>query len=192
VYTAATVFNLVFSALTLDNELLLVEHGLDGKRANGLILGVLMLSGLSANVVAGYLARHRLLGKFLGAEVAILAASLVLFLFVTNLGLAAVYAVLLGVSGGVVTVIYFAVHGRTYGRMRLGSIQATVQVLSVFASANGPVLLAFVREQGNGTAPFFYAFTGIALLLAVAAWVVRPPTRAGAEAVPPPAEEEVW
>ena len=176
VYTAAaTVFNLVFSALTLDNELLLVEHGLDGKQANGLILGVLMLSGLPANVVAGYLARHRPLGKLLGAGVAILAASLVLFPFVTSLGLAAVYAVLLGVSGGVITVIYFAVYGHTYGRTHLGTIQATVQVLSVFASATGPVLLAFVREQGNGTAPFFHAFAGIALVLAVAAWAVRPP-----------------
>jgi hypothetical protein len=50
---SATLFNLVFSALTLDNEALLVEHGLDGARANDLILGVLMVSGLPANLVAG-------------------------------------------------------------------------------------------------------------------------------------------
>jgi MFS family permease len=54
VYTlAAVLFNLVFSALTLDNEALLGEHGLDGRQANDLILGVLMVSGLPANVVAG-------------------------------------------------------------------------------------------------------------------------------------------
>jgi hypothetical protein len=39
------------------------------------------------------------------------------------------------------------------------------------------VLLAFVREQGNGTAPFFYAFAAVTLVLAIAAWVVRPPVR---------------
>ena len=178
VYTAAaTVFNLIFSALTLDNELLMQEHGLDGKQANGLVLGVLMVSGLPANVVAGALARRRPLGKLLGAGVAILAASLLLFPFVTALGLAAVYAVLLGVSGGVVTVIYFAVYGHTYGRTHLGSIQATVQILSVLASASGPVLLAAVRERGNGTGPFFYSFALVSLVLAVAAWVVRPPVR---------------
>jgi MFS family permease len=193
VYTAAaTVFNLVFSALTLDNELLLQEHGLDGKQANGMILGVLMVSGLPANVAAGYLARYRPLGKLLGAGVLILAASLLLFPFVTSLGLAAVYAVLLGVSGGVITVIYFAVYGHTYGRTHLGSIQATVQVLSVFASATGPVVLAFVRERTAGsTAPFFYAFAAVALVLALAAWGVRPPARAVAVIVPP-VEEEVW
>ncbi|QJX00980.1 MFS transporter [Frigoriglobus tundricola] len=172
---AATVFNLVFSALTLDNESLLVEHCLDGKQANELILGTLMFSGLPANVVAGSLARRRPLGKLLGGGVAILAASVLLFPFVTTLGLAVVYAVLLGVSGGVVTVIYFTVYGHTYGRTHLGSIQATVQVLSVFASASGPVLLAAVREQGNGTGPFFYGFAAVALVIAVAAWVVRPP-----------------
>ncbi len=60
VYTlAATLFNLVFSALTLDNEALLVEHGLDGRQANDLILGVLMVSGLPANIIAGWLARRR-------------------------------------------------------------------------------------------------------------------------------------
>lgn len=179
VYTAAaTVFNLVFSALTLDNELLLQEHGLDGKRANGLILGVLMVSGLPANVVAGYLARNRSLGKLLGAGVAILAASLVVFPLVSSLGLAAAYAALLGVSGGFITVVYFAVYGHTYGRTHLGTIQATVQVLSVFASASGPVLLALVRDQGSGTDLFFYGFAVVALGLAASAWVVRPPARA--------------
>lgn len=190
VYTAAaTVFNLAFSALTLDNELLLREHGLDGKHVNGLVLGVLMVSGLPANIVAGYLARNRSLGKLLGAGVAILAAALALFPFVNSLGLAAVYAALLGISGGFITVVYFAVYGHTYGRTHLGSIQATVQVLSVFASASGPVLLAFVRDQGNGTAPFFFCFAAIAVVLAVSAWVVRPPVRA---AVPTPETEEVW
>jgi MFS family permease len=80
VYTlAATVFNLVFSALTLDNEALLVEHGLDGRQANDLILGVLMVSGLPANIVAGWLARRRPMGKLLAAGVATLALSLAVF-----------------------------------------------------------------------------------------------------------------
>jgi MFS family permease len=180
VYTAAaTVFNLVFSALTLDNELLLQEHGLDTQDANGLVLGVLMVSGLAANGAAGYLARTRPLGRLLAGGVGLLAASLVLFPLVSSLGLAALYAVLLGVSGGVITVIYFAVYGHTYGRTHLGSIQAAVQVLSVFASALGPVLLALVREQNGGsTAPFFFAFAVVALVLAGAAWRVGPPTRA--------------
>jgi MFS family permease len=192
-YTAAaTVFNLTFSALTLDNELLLTEHGLDGAEANKLVLGVLMVSGLPANIAAGYLARTRPLGKLLGGGVLILAASLAFFPLVTSLPGAAVYAVLLGVSGGVITVVYFAVYGHTYGRTHLGSIQAVVQVLSVFASATGPVLLATVRRwNGGDTAPFFYAFAALTVALAAAAWVVRPPTGTDLPAEVP-AQEETW
>jgi MFS family permease len=148
-----------------------------------------MLSGLPANVVAGYLARNRPLGKLLAGGVALLAVSLALFPFVNSLGLAALYAALLGASGGVITVIYFAVYGHTYGRTHLGTIQATVQVLSVFASASGPLVLAWVRARGDGTALFFYLFAGVTLVLAVAAWVVRPPARVPAPVVD---EEGAW
>lgn len=191
VYTlAATAFNLVFSALTLDNQQLLQEHGLDGKQANDMILGVLMVSGLPANILAGYLARHYPLGKLLAAGVVLLAASLLLFPLVNSLGLAALYGALLGAAGGVITVIYFAVYGHTYGRTHLGGIQATVQVLSVFASAIGPVLLAVTRERNEGvTAPFFYTFAVVALVLAVAAWVVKPPVGGAAPVVE---EEGTW
>jgi MFS family permease len=174
---SATLFNLVFSALTLDNEALLVEHGLDGRQANDLILGVLMVSGLPANIVAGWLARRRPMGKLLGAGVATLAVSLTVFPAVRSVGMAAGYAVLLGVRGGIITVIYFAVYGHTYGRTHLGVIQAVVQVLSVLASATGPLVLAACREYAGGTAPFFYAFATAAAVLAVLAWVVPAPVR---------------
>lgn len=193
VYTAAaTLFNLTFSALTLDNVLLLEEHGLDGVKANEVILGVLMVSGLPANLIAGALARRRPLGKLLAAGVAILALSLAVFPLIGSLAAAIVYAVLLGVSGGVITVIYFAVYGHTYGRLHLGSIQAVVQVLSVFASAIGPVILAAVREWNNGsTNPFFFAFAAVTVFLAIAAWFVPVPNRA-APASAAVDESEVW
>ncbi|HEV3386485.1 MAG TPA: MFS transporter [Gemmata sp.] len=177
VYTAAaTIFNLTFSALNLDNELLLKEHGLDGAKLNDLILGILLVSGLPANMIAGTLARHKPLGKLLAAGVAVLAASLAFFPFIGSLATAIVYAVLLGVSGGVITVIYFAVYGHTYGRLNLGSIQAVVQVLTVFASAMGPVILAEVRKWNNGsTSPFFFAFSAVTVMLAFAAWFVPQP-----------------
>ncbi len=175
---AATVFNLTFSALTLDNAQLLREHQMDPNQTNNIVLGILMLMGFPANIVTGLLARSLPLGKILGVGVLILALSLAMFPFVTTPVGAGIYAGLLGVSGGVITVIYFSVYGHTYGRTHMGSIQSVVQVLSVLASAIGPVILAYIREKNEGnTSPFFYLFAGITLVFAIAVWVVRPPKR---------------
>jgi hypothetical protein len=138
-----------------------------------------MASGLPANVIAGWLARRRPMGKLLAAGVAILALSLVVFPAVRSVGMAAGYAVLLGASGGVITVIYFAVYGHTYGRTHLGVIQAVVQVLAVLASATGPLVLAGCRAYVGGTTPFFYTFAAVAAVLALLAWVVPAPARSG-------------
>jgi MFS family permease len=173
---AATLFNLTFSALTLDSEALLNEHGLDGAKTNPIVLGVLMVSGLPANIVAGFLARRMAYGKLLAGGLAMLAVSLLLFPFVNSVALAGVYAACLGVSGGVITVIFFAVYGHTFGRTHLGGIQSVVQVLTVFASAIGPVVLALVRDRNEGvTFPFFYACAAISLGCTVLAWQVRTP-----------------
>lgn len=179
---SATLFNLVFSALTLDNEALLVEHGLNGRQMNDLILGILMVSGLPANMIAGWLARRQPMGRLLAVGVALLALSLALFPAVRSLGMATAYAALLGVSGGIITVIYFAVYGHTYGRGHLGVIQAVVQVLAVLASATGPVLLAASRQYAGQTAPFFYAFGIAAAVLAVLTWIVPVPVKIASSA----------
>lgn len=165
---AATAFNLVFSALTIDAEALLQEHGLNGD-AKGAVLGAMMLSGLVANLAAGFLSRSWPLGKLLAVGVLMLAASLLAFPFVASIGGAVAYALLLGAAGGVITVMYFAVYGHTYGRAHLGSIQSFVQVLSVLASAAGPILLSLVRTgNGGGTDPFFFAFAAVSAALAIA------------------------
>jgi MFS family permease len=181
VYTVAgTLLNLVFSAVTLDNEQLLRERGLAGGQADQTILAALFLSGLPANLVAGWLGRRVALKKLLAFGSVCLAAALVAFPFVTSLLTAAAYASLLGVSGGFITVVYFAIYGHTYGRTHLGAIQAAVQVCSVIASALGPVVLSACREYTGTTGPFFLGFAVVAVVFSLLSWVVPPPTRPGA------------
>lgn len=177
---ASTCFNLVFSALTLDVEPLMTEHGLDGKAVKGVVMGAMFVSGLPANLLAGFLARRLPLGKMLAVGVAALGLALVAFPLVRSVEWAVGFGVLLGVAGGVITVVFFAVYGHTFGRTHLGGIQAVVQVLAVLASAVGPVLLAWVRaETGGDTTPFFLAFAVVSAVLGVLAWVVRPPKASG-------------
>jgi hypothetical protein len=180
VYTAAgALLNLVISAVTLDNESLLAERGLAGSRAEETILAALFLCGLPANLLTGWLARRVPLPTLLAAGSGLLAAAVVAFPFVGSVPAAAGYAGVLGASGGVITVVYFAIYGHAYGRAHLGAIQAAAQVCSVFASAAGPVVLASVRESTGGSGPFFFGFAAVAALLGVLCRVVRPPVVKG-------------
>jgi MFS family permease len=176
-YTAAAAgFTLAFSGLTLDNELLLKEHGLNDAGTNQLVLGVMMLAGLPANLAAGAAARRRPPGRVLGVGMLVLAVALAGFPAVRSVAAAAAYAAVLGAAGGVVTVGYFAAYGHAYGRTHLGGLQAAGQVATVLASAVGPLLLAAVRDAAGGdTTAFFVASAVGAVALGTAALAVRPP-----------------
>jgi MFS family permease len=175
---AGCLFNFVFSALTLDNQSLLREHGLDADKINQTVLIVLMVSGLPANILAGWLARRRPVGKLLAVGMAILAVSLFIFPVVRSKEMAIGYAALLGASGGIITVVWFALYGHTYGRPHLGGIQGVAQILSVLASAAGPVALSGSREYLGGSGWYFYLFGGASVIFAILSWRVRPPVLA--------------
>ncbi len=75
------------------------------------------------------------------------------------------------------TVLFFAYWSRAYGRRELGRIQGSAQALTVFASAVGPLFLAYSKSATGSYAACFYGIAILVGLLACASWVVRCPTR---------------
>ena len=98
------------------------------------------------------------------------AGSLLVFPTVATTAGAVGYAALLGVAGGLVTVVYFAVYGSAFGRSSLGLIQAAAQVVTVFASAAGPVLLTECKDVFGSYDPLFFVAGALALGLGLSAW----------------------
>jgi hypothetical protein len=108
---------------------------------------------------------------------AVLAAALLALPLVRTYTHVVLYAVAMGISGGVVTVVFFSVWGQTFGRSHLGRIQGCAQMLTVFASAVGPLLLA---ETIRHTGSYDLIFDGLAVavaLLGIASWYVALPSR---------------
>jgi hypothetical protein len=94
------------------------------------------------------------------------------------------FAALIGVGGGVCTVVFFAVWPAAFGRAHLGNVQGAAQVLTVCASALGPVLLA-IGERGRGSySATFLMMTPLVLVLALACVAVRLPRAADASGTP--------
>jgi hypothetical protein len=78
--------------------------------------------------------------------------------------------------------VFFSFWGRAYGRAHLGRIQGAAQILTVLASAVGPLLLAQCVAWTGSYATAFYALAGVVATLGVAAVAV--PLPAGAAARP--------
>jgi MFS family permease len=169
----AALFNLMLSAITLFAERLLTTRGFpaEGKtQAIELMLGVMTFAGLPANLLGGWLAGRVALGRLMAVGMAALAGALLMFPFVADVSSAAGFGALLGVSGGLVTVVFFAVYGTGYGRANLGVIQSAAQVVTVLASAVGPVLLTGSQRVFGSFDPLFFVAGALALGLGLAAW----------------------
>jgi cyanate permease len=89
------------------------------------------------------------------------------------------FAVVMGLAGGFVIVIFFSVWAETFGRAHLGRIVGLAQMMTVLASAVGPLLLAGCRALTGSYAAVFFVLSGVVVLLAVAAWVVKLPPPVG-------------
>jgi MFS family permease len=172
---AMALFNMVWSAVTLFSESILKDHGLED--AFILVMAVLVFSGLPTNLIAGWLSTRWSMGRLLSVGMVVLAVSLASFPWVTTTAQAVGYAAGMGIAGGVVTVVFFAIYGRAFGRASLGAIQAAAQVVSIFASALGPVVLTSYRAWHGSADPLFLSAAVLAGGFAAACWFVKLPHR---------------
>lgn len=180
---SSAVFNLVFSGVSLFAEAILRERGFYDPATFRAAMGTLALGGLIANLVGGYLAGRVRHGRLMAVSMLTVAAALVVLPLSRSAAGALAFAALIGVGGGVVTVVFFAAWAAAFGRAHLGKIQGAAQVLTVLASALGPVLLALGERHGGSYSAVFLALAPILLLLAIACWLVPIPQAAGAKGV---------
>ena len=174
---AASLFNMIFSGFTFFAQDVLAEHDFDAEIFRT-VMAMLALSGIVFNLLGGWLlSKSWPLGRVLAAGMVLLALSLAVFPLVRSTGGILGFGLVIGSAGGVITVVFFAMYNALYGRRNLGQIQGVAQVLSVFASALGPLLLAECRER-TGSHLFLFATTAIAAVaFAVACWFVPAPRR---------------
>jgi MFS family permease len=105
--------------------------------------------------------------------------------FLTTLPQLWAFAALMGLSGGMITVIFFAIWRHAYGAAHLGRIQGAAQMLTVLASAIGPLLFAKSVELTGSYMPVLRVLAIVVALLGIAALRVHLPTKlARVEAAP--------
>jgi len=173
---ATAIYNLVVSGIGLFNESILAERGFAAKVYHQ-ALAVTAITSLAGNFLGGWLCARWSPNRLMALAMGLLTLALLVLPFLRTVPQVMLWAVFMGVAGGFVIVIFFSFWSRTYGRAHLGKIQGAAQMLTVLASAVGPLLLAKTVDATGSYAPVFYVLAAVIALLAVAAWVVRIPQR---------------
>jgi sugar phosphate permease len=175
---ASSTYGLVSSGISLFNESILTERGFDYQTFyNSLI--IVAMTGLLGNFVGGWLTDRWRMNRLMAVTMFLLMLALIALPSVQTVTHVMIYATVMGLAGGLVTVLFFAFWSRVYGRRELGRIQGSAQAMTVFASAVGPLLLALSKDVTGSYAACFYGIAILVGLLACASWAVPVPDAAG-------------
>src|SRR5262245_41811159 len=173
---SSSMFGLVYSGISLFNQSILEQRGFDASVYHT-VLVISTLLGLAANFGGGWLASRWSIQRLMGVGMAVLGSALFALPLVRTYLHVVLYGAAMGVSGGVVTVVFFSVWGQVYGRRHLGKIQGSAQMMTVFASALGPLLLAETLKHTGSYDSIFYGLAVVVMALGVSSWLVRLPSR---------------
>lgn len=173
---SSSMFGLVYSGIALFNQSILEQRGFDASTYHS-VLVVSTLIGLAANFGGGWLASKWPIQRVMGIGMAALAAALLLLPAVRTFSHVMVYAAIMGAAGGVVTVVFFSVWGQIFGRSHLGRIQGGAQMMTVLASALGPLLLAGTLHRTGSYELIFYGLAAVVAGLGIGSWIVALPAR---------------
>lgn len=176
---SAAVFNLIFTGVTTFAEAIVKERKYFNENTFLQAGMTLAFGGLVANFAGGYFARKVPHGRLMAIGMFTVAAALVILPLGRSTAALMTYALLMGVAGGVVTVVFFGCWAKAFGRAHLGRIQGAAQVMSVLASALGPVILALGERERGSISATFLLMAPVVAGLAVICWLVRVPVAAG-------------
>ena len=172
---ATSLFGLVSSGLGLFNEAVLAERGFD-QQTYVWFLAATSIVALAGQFACGWLTLRWSMPRLLGLAMFIYAAALGALPLLSTHRQLRIVAALFGLSGGMITVIFFAVWRRGFGPRHLGRIQGAAQMLTVLASAIGPLIFAQSAKWTGSYFPAVWILAPGVLLVSVAAFRVTLPT----------------
>jgi MFS family permease len=171
---ATSLFGLVSSGLGLFNEAILAERGFDQQTYHTFLAGSALIA-LVGQFGCGWMTLRWSMQRLLGLAMFLYGLALVALPFIITLAQLWIFAALIGLSGGMITVMFFAIW-RRFGAAHLGRIQGAAQMLTVLASAIGPLLFAKCAAVTGSYAPVILILAPCVFLVGLAALRVELPS----------------
>ena len=171
----AALYGLVASGIGLFNESILAERGF-GPEVYYQSLVVTAMTALAGNFAGGWISTRMPLSRLLAASLGVLTLGVAVMPYLSTEWQVALWAGAMGLGGGLVMVLFFAVWPRVFGRRHLGVIQGIAQATTVLASALGPLLLAWCVEWTGSYAVMFQVLAAAIAIVAIGALIVSLPS----------------
>jgi len=133
------------------------------------------IASLITQIVAGPIADRGSLQYLLLACMSALAAGVVVLTLATSPWIAHSYAVLLGISTGLISLVGGTMFARYYGRKHLGKLRGSVITAQVASSSMGPFITGIIYDQTGSFHISLWIFFGLLIPAALASlWAVKP------------------
>jgi MFS family permease len=172
-----SLFGLINAGVGLYNESILAERGFDAQTYY-ILLALSMPFALVSNLGVGYLAQKKVkLTYLLFFSLLFMGLLKFAFPFIQTIPQVYAYTIALSLSAGALTVLFFIVWADIFGKREVGKIQGLAQMMSVVASAVGPIFFAYSKEWTDSYSPAFFISGGLTLIFAVLAFVVKIPKK---------------
>jgi MFS family permease len=180
---SAAAFNLMSSGLGLFNEAVLAERGFEQKTFH-IFLAVTTLLSLIGQFLCGWLTRRYSYQTLTFFALLLYAIGLALLGVISHPWQLWCLAVLIGIAGGMIIVIFFSVWSDLFGQRQLGRIQGAAQMLTVLSSGLGPLMFAKSVEMTGSYRPLLFALGGAALILSFLVRRVEHPSEPKSQVLP--------
>ncbi len=164
-----SLWGMIYAGVALFNVDIFKERGFDEKLYFN-VLSLITVVALISKLFFGWLVNYISLSRLLSVCLLITATSLIGLPLANQVWHAYAYGVCLGIASGAVALLFFATWGKLYGQKELGRIQGVAQMLTVFASASGPLLFSYSKQLTTSYTGIFQLLAGLVLVLALIAW----------------------
>jgi MFS family permease len=169
-----SIWGMIYSGVALFNVDIFRERGFEDRLYFN-VLALVTIVALGAKLFFGWLVNYIKLTRLLSVCLLTTAASLYGLPLATQQWHAYLYGIGLGIASGAVALLFFAAWGTLYGRREIGRIQGVAQMLTVLASASGPLLFSFGKRATTSYTLVFQVLSALVLLMAIAAWLTPLP-----------------
>ena len=170
-----SIWGMIYAGTALFNQDIFRERGFDSTLYFK-ILSYSTIVALASKLFFGWLVNYVRLTHLLSVCLLLSSISLAGLPFATQTWHAYAYGTVLGIASGAVALLFFAAWGKLYGHGELGQIQGVAQMMTVFASAAGPLVFSLSKRMTSSYTMIFFVFAGTLAAMAVIAFLTPSPS----------------